>query len=362
MTKNHQEVNNFVGIDIGKRQLELIRATSNGRYHRFQTKTTREGENQLLKWLKSEDVVLMEAGNQSFRIAKRIEREKGNEVIVLNPGDVAMIYRSLKKTDKEDSLKLAKLGQRNPREELPEVNIPTDEEENARRLSTEQIYWSKQLTKGKNRLHSLFTQAGLTEIMKQDLKTRKNREAVIVLLPERYEKEAKRILGYLNMVEENLNEIDEDIKEKLQENINYSKIAMSFPGVGPVTTLALLAYVGDCSRFSSGKQVSYYTGLVPRVDQSGDTTIYGKITKRGCTPIRRTIVQGAWALVRSDHGGELKEFYDKLSKRIGKKKAIVAVARKMMETFYSMICNDTLYRGIPESIVLKKLNFYGLTL
>ncbi|EMM72364.1 transposase domain protein [Leptospira weilii str. 2006001855] len=56
-------------------------------------------------------------GSQSFRIAKSI-LNKGIQVIVLNPGDLATIYQSLKKTDKEDSLKIARLIQRYPKEEF----------------------------------------------------------------------------------------------------------------------------------------------------------------------------------------------------------------------------------------------------
>ncbi|EMN45622.1 hypothetical protein LEP1GSC086_2475 [Leptospira weilii str. LNT 1234] len=56
-------------------------------------------------------------GSQSFRIAKSI-LNKGIQVIVLNPGDLATIYQSLKKTDKEGLLKIARLIQRYPKEEF----------------------------------------------------------------------------------------------------------------------------------------------------------------------------------------------------------------------------------------------------
>ncbi|EMN08144.1 transposase domain protein [Leptospira interrogans serovar Muenchen str. Brem 129] len=127
-------------------------------------------------------------GSQSFRIAKSI-LNKGVQVIVLNPGNLATIYQSLKKTDKEDSLKIARLIQRHPIEELPTVPIPNDEEEDNRRLCTEQENWTRQLTQSKNRLHSLFTQAGLTHITKKHLRTKANREISVALLPSRYQKE-----------------------------------------------------------------------------------------------------------------------------------------------------------------------------
>jgi transposase len=359
MMVEQSNVNNFVGIDIGKKGLEVIRLSENEKHERMRTKTTSDGEKQLFRWLKPNDIVVLEAGNQAFRIAKRI-RKLGIDAIVLNPGDVKTIYASLRKTDKEDSLKLARLAQRNPRNELPEVIVPSDEEEDARRLTTEQAHWSKQKTINKNRLHSLFTQAGLTDITKKHISSHKNREEAIKLLPERYSFEAKRLLETLKMIDENLKDVDTKLKERLWKNQAYSKLAMSIPGIGPVTAHAFLAYLGDCSRFSSGKQVSYYTGLVPRVDQSGETEIYGNIIKRGCVPIRRVMIQCAWAMVKSEYGGTLREFYERLFPRIGKKKAIVATARKMIETFYAIIKSGELYRGMPDHVLEEKMKSYGL--
>ncbi len=359
MERNSVAVNNFVGVDISKKGMEIIRLCENKKYNRLTVKTTVEGENNLIKWLNKEDIVVLEAGSQAFRIAKKLKKNM-IEPIVLNPGELRTIYASLRKTDKEDSLKLARLAQRHPREELPEVMVPSDEEEDARRLTTEQSHWSKQNTINKNRLHSLFTQAGLTEVSKKEISTHNNREKAIKLLPERYRNEALRIQKALELIDMNLEAVDKEIRERLKANKAYSEIALSLPGIGPVTTHALLAYIGNCSRFSSGSQVSYYTGLVPKVDQSGDSVKYGNIIKRGCTPIRRVIIQCAWALVKSKHGGDIKEFYERLSIRIGKKKAIVAAARKMVEVFYAMIKNGEYYWGVPQEEIDKKMKKYGL--
>ncbi|EKQ37358.1 transposase, IS116/IS110/IS902 family [Leptospira interrogans str. 2002000621] len=81
-------------------------------------------------------------------------------------------------------------------------------------------------------------------------------------------------------------------------------------------------------RFSSAKQAAYYAGLVPRVDISGDTVRYGRIINRGCHSIRRVIVQAAWSLVRCQHGGKIKEFYQRLYLKKGAKKSIIATSRK----------------------------------
>ncbi|EMO68216.1 transposase, partial [Leptospira kirschneri str. 200803703] len=97
-----QEVK-YVGVDCGKKSIEVVRINSENSLERRQFSTTESGINNLLQWLTLNDIVGLEAGSQSFRIAKSI-LNKGVQVIVLNPGNLATIYQSLKKTDKEDSL------------------------------------------------------------------------------------------------------------------------------------------------------------------------------------------------------------------------------------------------------------------
>lgn len=352
------KVFNYVGMDIGKKSIEVVRLTSDDEIFRKKFKTDKLKS--LLNWLKPNDIIGLEAGNQSFRIAKTIIEKLGLEVIVLNPGDLATIYNSLKKTDKEDALKLARLIKRIPKAELPTVGIPTDEEEDGRRLSNEQAYWSNEKKRLKNRLHAIFTQAGLTEITKKDISTKKNRESVLPDLPGRYKNEAERLHKHLIEVEETLENINDEMKDYLKEHIEESSILLSMPGIGIVSCLAILSYLGNVERFSKAKQVSYYVGLVPRVDISGSIVRYGHITNRGCKAIKRLIIQCAWVLVRSKQGGALKDFYDSKKDLIGKKKAIVAVARKMIETIYTMLKNGETYRNVEMETVTKKLKYNGI--
>ncbi|EMO90125.1 transposase, IS116/IS110/IS902 family [Leptospira noguchii str. 2001034031] len=231
------------------------------------------------------------------------------------------------------------------------VPIPNDEEEDNRRLCSEQENWTRQLTQSKNRLHSLFTQAGLTHITKKHLRTKVNRETSVALLPSRYQKKAERILKVLDLVEQNLKLIEEEIKEALKKNKAYNSNNHVYAWV--ITSLAIMSYMG---RFSSAKQAAYYVGLVPRVDISGDSAYYDRIVNRGCHSIRRVIVQAAWSLVRCQHGGKIKEFYQ----RLYPKKSIIATSRKMIEVLYSMIRTETLFDSMPEEVLNRKLAQYGL--
>jgi transposase len=190
--------------------------------------------------------------------------------------------------------------------------------------------------------------------------SKKNRDRVVGLLPQHCNAEAIRITRQLDLVEENLSAIIAEIREVLKEKGGYAHMVMSMPGIGPIGALTLLAYVGDCERFSHGKQLGYYVGMVPRVDISGDTVRYGRIITRGCGPLRRIIIQCANSLVRAKDSGDLGVFYRKLKERKGHNKAIVAVARKMLEVLYAMITSGELYRYTSADTIEKKLKRYGI--
>ena len=82
---------------------------------------------------------------------------------------------------------------------------------------------------------------------------------------------------------------------------------------------------------------------------SGDTVRYGRITKRGNGYVRALLVQAAWALVRSRKGGKLKERREHMTmaKGLGKKKAIVAVARRLAEMMRAMARDGAPYEARP---------------
>ncbi len=100
-------------------------------------------------------------------------------------------------------------------------------------------------------------------------------------------------------------------------------------GVGTFTAIRFVLEVGDIHRFATADSIAHFYGLTPQEHSTGETVRRGRIRKCGPAFIRSWIIQCAWA-ARGRHGdAELREFYAKLWPRIGKKKAIVAVARKL---------------------------------
>ena len=74
------------------------------------------------------DRVAIEVCSLAMVMAKELQKKVGCEVVLLNPSQIALIYRSLKKNDKEDALKLARLVQKYTNDELPKVELPTEHE------------------------------------------------------------------------------------------------------------------------------------------------------------------------------------------------------------------------------------------
>ena len=127
-------------------------------------------------------------------MAKEMEKEVGCEVVLLNPSQIALIYRSLKKNDKEDALKLARLVQKYGNGELPKVELPTEHEENLRQILTELRQLKHDRTREINRLHAIFLECGITEMRNKNLSTGSSRSESIMILKGIFHSQAER--GY----------------------------------------------------------------------------------------------------------------------------------------------------------------------
>jgi transposase len=112
---------------------------------------------------------------------------------------------------------------------------------------------------------------------------------------------------------------------------------MTISGVGPIVSLAFKATVDDPSRFKNSKAVAAHLGLTPRVYQSGELDISGHISKCGDRFMRHALYEAANSHLRiSKKWSSLRAWGLKLGKRVGMKKACVAVARKLAIIMHRM--------------------------
>lgn len=133
---------------------------------------------------------------------------------------------------------------------------------------------------------------------------------------------------------ENLQELKEEVVrqlKKLARSERYKasvKLLMSAPGIGVLTAIRLALEWGDLSRFQRKEAFASFLGLVPSEYSSGEQEHRGHITRQGNRSVRRWLTESSWVAIRHDPA-LLDKFRRVLSHCGSKKKAIVAVARKL---------------------------------
>lgn len=121
----------------------------------------------------------------------------------------------------------------------------------------------------------------------------------------------------------------------------------SLADVGPMVAAAIVAYIGDPSRFKKAKQVVRYAGLDASAHQSGEEHWRGRISKNGPALLRKLLVQAAHRIVRCNQG-PLAEFYRRKVKEIGHRRAIIALARKLLIAVWHLMQTDRLAHELED--------------
>jgi len=335
----------FVGIDLGKRTCEIAIVSRGGKVTMGNGSTTAAGRQKLYQKLRLGDKVALEAGNMAFIMAKEIKATIGCLVYVLNPSRLALIYGSMKKTDKEDALKLAHILEDCKEERLPLVPMPSEQEMKRRKILAGYRRAHQSRNREINRLHAFFVAQGITNKVKKELAEHNLRKEAIMELSDIERKEAEYLVNSLEETDRWIEELEKQMTEESAGDELIERL-QTVPGVGPKTSFAFVAHIA-ADRFANASQVSNYLGFVPRVYMSGDTVRYGGITKRGNGYLRALLVQASWGLIRAKEGGKLKERYEYMTKEksIGKKQAIVAIARRLSELLYVLMRDGTNYES-----------------
>ncbi|NJD77688.1 MAG: IS110 family transposase [Candidatus Methanoperedens sp.] len=159
-------------------------------------------------------------------------------------------------------------------------------------------------------------------------------------------------LGLIEKIQGEIEKLDKEILTRIQRVREDLEIVMSMPGMGLTSAITVLAEIGNYKDFKTGEQLASWCGLVPSVSQSADVLVTGNITKQGSKHVRRMLVQVAHAIVRSK-SSKLKRFFLRVQARRGKKKAIVALARKILCVLHHLLLNREKY--VDESSKVKNV-------
>ena len=271
--------------------------------------------------------------------------------LVANTNGQAWQWKHVKrKTDKDDALKLAKLV---AVDELETVTLPTKTVRQWKSLIGLRKRFVGERGRGQNRIRGLFVGQGMTAPAGNKAWTEVGLEGMgqhAKPLAECGPDELWR--GELDLLIRRHRELVRQIAEieaKLDALAGTDKsvsLLNTVPGVGPRTAEVLAVHLGDGTRFDSADEVSAYAGLVPRQYQSGETDRRGRITKRGPKLLRSALVECAWCSLR--YNAWARGVWRRLvGNGLSKKKAIVALARKLLVRCWGMLKRGETWKEPP---------------
>lgn len=121
------------------------------------------------------------------------------------------------------------------------------------------------------------------------------------------------------------------------------------PGVGPLVSLAFVGWMDCPERFARSRDVGACLGLRPSLRSSAGREVRGRITREGDSEMRRLLVQAAHATLRCRKDFALKRWAEALAERVGKTKALVALARKLAVLLHRLWVTGETFRPFPET-------------
>lgn len=269
----------------------------------------------------------------------------GQRVVLAHPGKLRVIAESVNKSDKLDAQVLAEFL---ALDLIPPAYRPTPREREHRVLVRHRVAQRRRVSQLKVKVRrvlanynadrrDLFTAAG-AEYLKQ----------VAVSPADRFVLD--QFLESLKHAERQLKEAQARLRQFAKEGPareqEARELLRSAPGVGEVVSEVVLAEFADWSRFRTGKKACAYSGLAPgRRESAGKAKDLG-ITKQGSSLLRWIMVQAAWRAIRVSL--KWQAVYERTRKRRGARKAIVAVARRLLLVLFTLLRTGQPYRFAPQ--------------
>jgi transposase len=238
------------------------------------------------------------------------------------------------KTDRLDAHLLAELGRR---ELVPEIWLPDVATRQAREIARFRLHLVRHRTSLKNRIHQTLITHGVAA-QESDLFGAAGRRRLAALeLPEPWASNVACALALIDHLDEEISE-----KERLLRRVGadhpYLPLLMSAPGIGWVLGFTIASEIGTIDRFATPRKFVGYTGLCPRVEQSGESDRRGPLRKNGPKWLRWALVEAAQHAARHP---VYRDRYQQTRRRLGRQRgpriAQVDLARKLGEAIWQML-------------------------
>jgi len=335
----------FAALDLHRSVVEALIIDDQGApLHSSRFDATREALLAFAKrHLTPQHQLVIEATTNTWAVAALLDRFVGR-LVVSNPLRTKAIAGAKIKTDKVDVRVLAELLRC---DYLPEVWKPDPATRQLRAATTERSCLTSDRTRIKNRIHAILHQRLIPA--PADLFSAKSRAWLEKLPLDDFGRNAlNRQLRLLDDIETELVEVTDSLAGKAHGDPKI-KLLMTLPGCDFTVAQALLAALGDISRFPDADAAASYLGLTPSTYQSADKCYHGRITKQGRSHARWMMVEAAQFLGRNT--GPLGVFFRRIAKRKGRNVAVVAAARKLVTIAWHMLKNNEPYRYAQPSTI-----------
>jgi transposase len=336
----------YIGLDVHKKSWSVSIFSKYGEYKTFSQPPEVD---KLVHYLShyfpgALYYAVYEAGFCGFWIHDQL-REKGIECIVVNPADIPT--KNKERRTKRDRIDCRKLARTLRNGEIEGIYVPCRSKLEDRTLIRTRQSMVRKQTRCKNQIKGmlLFYGIDLSEEMTWGHWSRRFIQWIDGIRMERASgdialKAHLEELGHLRQLIANLNRAILRLA-RTQEYQPLVRWLKTVPGISTLTAMILLTELDEITRFPSLDELSSYVGLIPDTQASGDREYIGGVTQRRHSQLRWLLIEASWVAVRKDPA--LLMAFQEYCKRMRKTKAIIKIARKLLNRIRYVLKNQAEY-------------------
>lgn len=333
----------YVGLDVSLRSVAVCVIDANGK-HVFERSLVCEIED-VVACLRNVPAGRCRVGFESGAMSQHLYfglRAAGIDVVCMEARQVNAALSAMRnKTDKTDARGIAQVLRSGW---FSEVFIKSRQAHAARALLSSRKAVQKKCIDLANEVRGLFRVFGLRLPSRIDQGSFDERVRSLVEADPDLSHALLPLLDARAMLYRTYRELDRRVKQAASHDATCLRF-MAIPGVGPIAALTFRAAVDDPARFTSSRTVAAHFGLTPRRYQSGESDNPGRISKAGDRNVRATLYAAANAMMmRSVASSEIKSWGLRLMRRKGRRRAVVAVARKLAVVMHRIWADNTEFR------------------
>jgi len=267
----------------------------------------------------------------------KLMEDLGIDCQVGNPAKIRAAEPRQQKHDRRDAALLLKLQVEN---RFPSIWMPSTELRDLRALLKHRHQWVRMRTRVQNALQAIALSHGLRRGKSLWSQTGQHAITSLPLAPHTAHRRTE-LQALYRQLDEQISKLEERITDQAWQRPGARRL-MTHPGVGPITALATEVFLGDPARFTDGKALASYVGMIPSEYSSGGQQRLGGLSKQGNPLLRFLWCEAAIHAVRRDP--ELKRFYQRKLQQKGLGKARVAAARKLGIRLWIMLRDQIDYQ------------------